>query len=88
MLDSEKKRPPSSKRNKHRMEQRYNSSKVLDYKRTPSKGKKRTLNGSNNNSFLSNKRSSKTNIKEMDTNYSREQHYSDRRLKSKKSEKR
>lgn len=71
------------------MEHRYNSNKVLDYKRTPSKSKKRTLNGSANNSFVaSNKRSSKYNLRETGLNYSKDHLYSDRVSKSKSKDKR
>lgn len=86
-MSSERKRSSSNKRNKHKMETRYNSNKVLEYKRTPTKAKKRTINGSANNSFVSNKRNSKSNLRDKDFNYSREHLYSNR-SKSKKSDKR
>lgn len=71
------------------MEHRYNSNKVLDYKRTPSKSKKRTLNGSaNGHSFInSSKHGSRYNIKDSSMKYSKDFN-SDRRSKSKKYDKR
>jgi hypothetical protein len=71
------------------MEQRYNSNKVLDYKKTPKKSKKRSLNGSANNSFVaSSKTGSRHNLKEPPNNYSKDHMYSDRRIKAKKYDKR
>lgn len=71
------------------METRYNSNKVLEYKKTPSKSKKRTLNGSNNNSFVGgSKRGSKYNLREPVSYYSKDNLYSDRLTKSKKYDKR
>jgi hypothetical protein len=88
-MSSDRKRHRSHKRNRPRMEHRYNSNKVLDYKRTPSKTKKRTLQGSGNNSFVaSGKYGSKSSFKDNSFNMSKEHLYSDRRTKSKKYEKR
>jgi len=71
------------------MEHRYNSNKVLEYKRTPSKTKKRTLNDSANSSFVNtNKRGSKYNLRDPVYNYSKEQIGSGRGSKSKKYDKR
>lgn len=71
------------------MENRYNSNKLLEYKRTPSKSKKRTLNGNCTNSgFLaSSKHGSRYSIKDNYLNNSRD-FYSDRRTKAKKYDKR
>jgi hypothetical protein len=86
-MTSDRKRGSTNKRNRPKMETRYNSNKVLENKRTPSKSKKRTLNGSVNNSFVSNKRNSKSNLRDKESHYSREHLYSNR-SKSKKSDKR
>lgn len=51
------------------------------------KANKRTINGSVNNSFVSNKRNSKSNLRDKELHYSREHLYSNR-SKSKKSDKR
>jgi hypothetical protein len=72
------------------MEHRYNSNKVLDYKRTPSKSKKRTLNDSTNNSFISTKnRALKYQLQDPIFNYTKgDQIGSGRISKTKKQEKR
>lgn len=66
------------------MENRYNSNKVLEYKRTPSKSRKRSLNGNCSNSgFLaSSKHATRYGTKENPLNNSRDL-YSDRKSKKK-----
>lgn len=88
IVSSDRKRSSTNKRNRPKMEQRYNSNKVLEYKRTPTRSKKRTLNGSTNHSFVSNKRASKTNLRDREMLYTKEQFYSERRNKPKRADKR